>query len=208
MPLAPIVAAALVAAAPPSARYEFLSGGKVTGALVRSVEPGGAVRVEFAYVENGRGPKLVETIRLDASGRVVAHEVTGMHFRDVDALQLNKVSLQHYLTTEDAAGHSNRIWFDDVVVATEYIGPMVGDVPPDVTPDMPPDAPPDEPPDVSPDAPPDPADAVTDRVDAPPPDGPLPDVVSDGVDAPADAAGDGDGEGDGGGDGCGCRVSR
>jgi len=30
--------------------------------------------------------------------------------------------LQHYLTTEDAAGHSNRVWFDDMVVSTERIG--------------------------------------------------------------------------------------
>ena len=77
MPLATIVAAALLAAAPPSVRYEYLSGGKVTGALVRSAQPDGAVRVEFAYFENGRGPKLVETIRLDRNGRVVAHDVSG-----------------------------------------------------------------------------------------------------------------------------------
>lgn len=76
MPLAAIATAALLVAAPPS-RYDFLSGGKVTGALVRSVQPDGAIRVEFAYLENGRGPKLVETIRLDRSGRVVAHQISG-----------------------------------------------------------------------------------------------------------------------------------
>lgn len=53
---------------------------------------------------------------------VLAHEVSGMHFRDVEQLQLNKASLQHYLTSDDAGGHSNRIWFDDVVISTSRIG--------------------------------------------------------------------------------------
>ena len=29
---------------------------------------------------------------------------------------------QHYITTEDAQGFSNRVWFDDVVVSTKKIG--------------------------------------------------------------------------------------
>ncbi|MBW2263907.1 MAG: hypothetical protein JRG91_18255 [Deltaproteobacteria bacterium] len=37
-------------------------------------------------------------------------------------LQLNRVGLQHYITTDDADGHSNRVWFDDVVVITSRIG--------------------------------------------------------------------------------------
>lgn len=80
-----LLAAALASAAPaaratapaPIARYEFLSGGKATGALDRTRRPDGAIQVEFAYVENGRGPKLVETVRFDAAGRVVAHELLG-----------------------------------------------------------------------------------------------------------------------------------
>lgn len=75
MPFITLLAVAL-AAAPASARYDFLSGGKVVGSLVRTAAPGG-VRVEYAYLENGRGPRLVETVRLDESGQVVAHEVTG-----------------------------------------------------------------------------------------------------------------------------------
>jgi Amidohydrolase family len=75
MPLFALLAVAL-AAPPATTRYDFLSGGKVVGSLVRTVERG-AVRVEFAFVENGRGPKLAETIRLDPMGQVVAHEVTG-----------------------------------------------------------------------------------------------------------------------------------
>jgi hypothetical protein len=67
-----VTASASASPAPPSpaARYEFLSGGRVTGALVRTEQPGRSVRVEFAFTENGRGPKLVETVRLDAGGRV------------------------------------------------------------------------------------------------------------------------------------------
>jgi imidazolonepropionase-like amidohydrolase len=76
MPLATLLAVA-VAATPSSARYDFLSGGKVSGGLVRSTQPDGSIRVEFAFIENGRGPKLVETIRLDKRNRVQAHEVTG-----------------------------------------------------------------------------------------------------------------------------------
>ena len=76
MPLASLLAVAL-AAAPSTARYDFVSGGKITGGLVRTVEPDGSIQVVFAYVENGRGPKLLETIRLDRSGRVVAHDITG-----------------------------------------------------------------------------------------------------------------------------------
>jgi hypothetical protein len=32
------------------------------------------------------------------------------------------VRLQHYVETADAQDHSNQVWFDDVVVATEPIG--------------------------------------------------------------------------------------
>jgi hypothetical protein len=52
----------------------------------------------------------------------LAHEETSMHFRDTEALGANMVRLQHYLETEDAQGHSNQVWFDDVVISTEPIG--------------------------------------------------------------------------------------
>ncbi len=51
----------------------------------------------------------------------LGHEQTGMHWRDVPELQLNKAWLQHYIDVGDA-DQSNRIWFDDVVVSTERIG--------------------------------------------------------------------------------------
>ena len=52
----------------------------------------------------------------------LAHEVTGMLWRTVPELALNRVRLQHYITAGDANGHSNRVWFDDVVVSTSPIG--------------------------------------------------------------------------------------
>lgn len=83
MTFAALLAGALASAAPaarapaPIARYEFVSGGKTTGALDRTRRPDGTIQVDFAYVENGRGPKIVETVRLDSAGRVVAHELVG-----------------------------------------------------------------------------------------------------------------------------------
>lgn len=50
-----------------------------------------------------------------------AHRQTGMHWRDVADLQLNKAWLQHYVAAGDAQ-QSNRVWFDDMVVSTERIG--------------------------------------------------------------------------------------
>ncbi len=50
------------------------------------------------------------------------HRVEGLLFRTSPTLALNRARIQHYVTTEDAAGHSNRVWFDDAVVSTEPIG--------------------------------------------------------------------------------------
>ncbi|MEC7522676.1 MAG: hypothetical protein VYE22_22500 [Myxococcota bacterium] len=52
----------------------------------------------------------------------LAHRETGMMWRTTDRLALNRARLQHYITESDADGHSNRVWFDDVVVSTERIG--------------------------------------------------------------------------------------
>jgi hypothetical protein len=50
------------------------------------------------------------------------HELTGIGWRDVPELGLNRVRLHHYIETGDAQSHSNVVWFDDVVVSTEPIG--------------------------------------------------------------------------------------
>lgn len=52
----------------------------------------------------------------------LGHEVGSMRFRESPTLALNRARLQHYITSSDADGHSNRVWFDDVVVSTEPIG--------------------------------------------------------------------------------------
>lgn len=57
-----------------------------------------------------------------------ALEVTGMHWRDIADLQLNKAWLMHYIAAGDAQ-QSNQVWFDDMVVSEEYIGCSDPDAP-------------------------------------------------------------------------------
>lgn len=52
----------------------------------------------------------------------LGHQVDGKMRRTLPERSLNRVGLQHYVETEDADGHSNQVWFDDVVVSTERIG--------------------------------------------------------------------------------------
>lgn len=47
----------------------------------------------------------------------------GFRFRTDTSLNLNFVWLYTYIT-KGTAGHANRVWYDDVVIATEYIGPL------------------------------------------------------------------------------------
>jgi predicted amidohydrolase len=47
----------------------------------------------------------------------------GFRWRTTDDLKLNYVWLYLYIT-DAPAGHVSRVWFDDVVVATDYIGPI------------------------------------------------------------------------------------
>ena len=46
----------------------------------------------------------------------------GFNWRTDPKLNVNFVWLYAY--TQKPAGHRIRVWFDDVVVATEYIGPI------------------------------------------------------------------------------------
>jgi hypothetical protein len=45
-----------------------------------------------------------------------------LHLRDVDTLKINHLTLTLYIGRNKV--RSNRMWYDDVVVATEYIGPL------------------------------------------------------------------------------------
>lgn len=47
----------------------------------------------------------------------------GFQWRNVEELKINWVELIHYVT-QDSTGYVGRAWFDDVVVATKYIGPI------------------------------------------------------------------------------------
>jgi hypothetical protein len=55
----------------------------------------------------------------------------GFRFRSTDALKLNYFWLEHYVTADGVRRNGNpnpkpenTVWFDDIVVATEYIGPL------------------------------------------------------------------------------------
>jgi hypothetical protein len=56
----------------------------------------------------------------------LVHRVYTMLWRTSPTLALNRMRIQHYITTDDAQGFSNRVWFDDAVVSTEHIGPGPG----------------------------------------------------------------------------------
>ena len=47
----------------------------------------------------------------------------GFRFRTSERLNINFLWLYVYIT-KGTPGHVNRVWFDDVVVATDYIGPL------------------------------------------------------------------------------------
>ncbi len=53
----------------------------------------------------------------------------GYRWRSVEALKLNFLWMLAYITTNDDLGHINNVWFDDIVVAKEYVGPISETVP-------------------------------------------------------------------------------
>jgi hypothetical protein len=60
-----------------SARYLVTFLGKATGEQTTTVTDDGRIAVDFAYVDNGRGPKLHEEMTLDSSGQFIRYRVTG-----------------------------------------------------------------------------------------------------------------------------------
>jgi hypothetical protein len=50
------------------------------------------------------------------------HREDSLLWRTSPTLAMNRMRVQHYITQSDAGGHSNRVWFDDVVVSTAPIG--------------------------------------------------------------------------------------
>lgn len=62
-----------------------------------------------------------ETLKFPGKGKPFG----GFRWRDNDKLQLNFIWLLCYIT-KSPSKHVSKIWFDQIVVATEYIGPIVG----------------------------------------------------------------------------------
>jgi hypothetical protein len=56
-------------------------------------------------------------------GRLAA-DFPNLRFRSVESLKINRVDISMY---ESRNPGLRRVWIDDVVVATGYIGPMAGD---------------------------------------------------------------------------------
>jgi hypothetical protein len=63
-------------------------------------------------------------IKLWIDGVLKGH-YAGMRFRDTDDLKINKLSISGYIGGICTAPKDQRIWDDNLVLATEYIGPMV-----------------------------------------------------------------------------------
>lgn len=66
----------------------------------------------------------------------LVHQADGMMWRTSPTLALNRMRVQHYITTEDAEGFSNRVWFDDVVVSTKWIGSSITNITQHVSPNI------------------------------------------------------------------------
>ena len=58
-------------------RYAVTFLGKTTGEQVTTVADDGRIAVDFAYTDNGRGPKLHEDMTLDSSGQFIRYRVAG-----------------------------------------------------------------------------------------------------------------------------------
>ncbi len=76
----------------------------------------------FAMLLRANTPSVHDGIMAYWIDGGLIHEVSDMMWRTSPDVALNRVGLQHYITSSDAGGHSNRVWFDDVVVSTERIG--------------------------------------------------------------------------------------
>ena len=60
-----------------TARYVIAFQGKVAGQQVVTTTDDGRILVDFSFRNNGRGPDLLEEMRVDTAGRLVLYRVTG-----------------------------------------------------------------------------------------------------------------------------------
>jgi len=76
-------------------------------------------------------------LRAWIDGRL-AYEKTDLRFRDVTALKVEQIWMNIYHGGTDLSPYDQHAYIDNVVVASEYIGPMPSTVVPDTTPPAPP----------------------------------------------------------------------
>ena len=67
-----------------------------------------------------KGVWFGDSFRPDPS---VSASFEGFRWRSDNAVKANYVWLSHYVT-EDKPNNVSKVWYDQLVVATEYIGPM------------------------------------------------------------------------------------
>jgi imidazolonepropionase-like amidohydrolase len=65
------------AATPQSVTHTIIISGVVSGKQVVTTLPGGKIKTEFSYRDNGRGPDIFEEIALDANGQFIGFSATG-----------------------------------------------------------------------------------------------------------------------------------
>ena len=98
--------------------------GKPVSHLGKGFPKGKWVYDKFSPGDGGGGVRWDDAKRGPAYFEVPAGGAPfdGFRWRTAKELNLNYLWLYAYITRA-AEGHVSRIWFDDIVVATEYIGP-------------------------------------------------------------------------------------
>lgn len=92
------------------------------------LQPGRWVCLE-TYVRMNTPTQNDGVIRAWVDG-VLSYENTGMRFRDVDTLRIERIWMNIYHGGTDVSPYDQHAFIDHVVIASSYIGPMGGDGPP------------------------------------------------------------------------------
>ena len=80
---------------------------------------------EFMLKANGEPEAFDGELAAWVDGKLLVH-YGGFNWRTTDDLKLNTFWLMHYVTKAFTSNPVNTVYFDDVVVAREYIGPLGG----------------------------------------------------------------------------------
>lgn len=99
--------------------------GKPVSHLGKGFPLGKWVFDKFLPNQSGQGLRWNQTTnaREDFQTAAGGDPFDGFRFRTKEHLNVNFLWLYVYIT-KATPGHANRVWFDDVVVATDYIGPL------------------------------------------------------------------------------------